>query len=198
MKQKNFITGINYMKKHIANIITTLRIFGAVAMLFTAAMSVEFYIIYTFCGVTDVFDGLVARVTKTQSTLGAKLDSVADLTFYSIMVIKVMPVLIKGLPKLFWWFPITVLIIRIFSYIVAAIKYKCFASVHTYANKLTGFGMFCLPYLLNLPNITAVCSAIGVVGMYSSLEELIIHLISPKHDTSNKTVYNAIKKKSAI
>ncbi len=185
------------MKKHIANIITTLRIFGAIAMLFTVGLSQEFYIIYTLCGVTDVLDGFVARVTKTESTLGARLDSASDLTFYSVMVIKVMPILIKGLPKLFWWFPISVLLVRIAAYIAAAIKYRCFASIHTYANKVTGFSMFCLPYLLRLPSITGACSVIGIIGLYSSLEELAIHIISPEYNIANKTIYHAIKKKSA-
>ncbi len=185
------------MKKHIANIITTLRIFGAVALLFTEVLSHEFYIIYTLCGVTDVLDGFVARVTKTQSALGAKLDSVSDLTFYSVMIIKIMPLLIKGLPKLFWWFPISVMAVRIAAYITAAVKYKRFAAIHTYANKVTGFGVFCLPYLMNLSTITGACGVIGIIGMYSSLEELIIHIISPEYNTDNKTIYHAIKKKSA-
>ena len=48
------------MIKHIANLVTGCRILGSV-LLFFPAFSVEFYIIYIFCGFSDMIDGTIAR-----------------------------------------------------------------------------------------------------------------------------------------
>ena len=42
--------------------------------------------IYTFAGLTDVLDGWLARKTGRASEFGARLDSVADLLFYSVLL----------------------------------------------------------------------------------------------------------------
>ena len=47
--------------RHIADIITGLRICGAVTLLFLVPLSPVFYIVYTLTGLTDVLDGWAAR-----------------------------------------------------------------------------------------------------------------------------------------
>lgn len=126
------------MKKQIANCITLLRIIGTFSLLFTESFSNMFFIIYTICGITDVLDGFVARVTNTSSEFGAKLDSAADLFFYAVMIVKVFPVLWDKLPRWLWLIALTAVAVRLASYLLAAIKYKRFASLHTYMNKFTG------------------------------------------------------------
>ena len=75
------------MKKNIPNIITAVRIIGAAVLLFVEPLVVPFYVIYTLCGLSDAIDGFVARLIGAESALGAKLDSVADLMFYAVMLI---------------------------------------------------------------------------------------------------------------
>ena len=129
------------MKKCITvpNCITASRILGAILLIFTASFSMPFYIIYTICGFSDAIDGLVARAMKSESEFGAKLDSVADLIFYSVLLVKIFPFLWKNLPKVIWIAVAAIILTRIGAYLAACIKYKKFASIHTYANKLTGF-----------------------------------------------------------
>ena len=166
------------------NIITGVRILSTVALLFTDPFRLPFFIIYTIAGITDVLDGFIARLTKKTSDFGAKLDSVADLLMYGVMAVKVLPRLIKTLSKGLWILSIIVLAVRLAAYVVAAIKYKKFASLHTYLNKLTGFMVFILPYFLAFGTNTAIipfCWSLGAVAAYASLEELIIHIFSKEY-----------------
>ena len=42
------------------------------------AFSHQFYFLYLLCGFTDMIDGTIARKTKSVTTFGSGLDSVAD------------------------------------------------------------------------------------------------------------------------
>ena len=50
------------MKNHLANIITSLRIIGSMALLFFFFPSLPFYIIYLICGLTDSVRDLLRRI----------------------------------------------------------------------------------------------------------------------------------------
>ena len=68
------------------------------------------------------------------------------------------------------------LLIRIVSYIVAAVKYKSFASLHTALNKLTGLLVFLLPYFMAQAFIMVYGWITAIVAGIASMEELVIHL----------------------
>ena len=73
------------MKKQIANIITVCRILGSVGLLFCPVFSACFYGLYLFCGLTDMVDGAIARKTGAASTFGARLDTVTDVLFGTLL-----------------------------------------------------------------------------------------------------------------
>ena len=171
-----------------ANILTSFRIVGAAAIVFIKPLTVPFFVIYTLAGVTDAIDGFVARKMGTQSDMGAKLDSVADLVFYSVMMIKILPILIKKLPFNIWIIVAAVLLLRIAAYVTAALKYRRFAAVHTYLNKVTGAGVFLIPYFLGTPAAAVFCYCVSALGFISSAEELVMHLLSKTYDPGMKSV----------
>lgn len=161
-----------------ANLITTLRLIGAVLLFFLKPLELPFFIVYGVCGVTDVLDGFVARRTHTQSKFGAKLDSVADLVFYAAMLVRLLPTLWATLPRWAWIAVFSVLAIRLAAYLVTALKFKKFSSRHTVLNKATGFAVYVCPFMLLLPATVFLIYALGVcaVGAAGSLEELLVHL----------------------
>ena len=63
------------------NICTMLRIVGTVGLLLIRPLTLPFYLLYTFCGITDVLDGTIARATNSTSEFGARLDSISDPIF---------------------------------------------------------------------------------------------------------------------
>ena len=176
--------------EHIPNFITSLRIVGTAIWLFTKPLSKWFYIIYFFTGFTDVIDGFIARRLKITSEFGAKLDSVADMLFYTVMLSVMFPALWDLLPTGIWYLLGIVLAVRLTSYAVAAIKYHRFASTHTWLNKLTGAVVFAIPFVLLLPWDIPLCWAICITGGVASIEELLIHIASKSYDPKVKSIFD--------
>lgn len=164
------------MKKWLTvpNCITLFRMVSTLVMAFLEPLSKEFFAVYTFAGLTDILDGFIARITKSVSKFGAKLDSVADLLFYSVMLIKLLPVLWALLPWYIWLAVGVVLLLRLCAYVAAAVKEKQFAAHHTILNKITGFCVFCVPYILPLSFAATLCWIPCIVGGLASTEELLI------------------------
>ena len=174
-------------RKNIPIFVTSFRIIGTVCLLFLDALSKPFYIVYTLAGISDALDGFVARKLKVSSEFGAKLDSVADLLFYSVMAVKILPILLKKLPTEIWIAVGIILFLRLCSYLIAAWKYKRFASLHTYMNKVTGAGVFLIPYVILLPFFVVYCAILSIIAGIATCQELFIH-IGNKELTSYKNI----------
>lgn len=174
--------------RFVPNIITSFRIVGAAVLLAVPPFSRTYFLLYTLCGISDVADGTLARRLKISSELGAVLDSIADILFYSSLLIRLVPYLFVRVSPVVWYLVAAVVAIRLAAYIVAALKFKRFSSCHTYGNKTTGASVFFTPYLLMLLNNTAVCIAVCAVGALSSAEELLIHIKSKTYNQNIKSI----------
>ena len=175
--------------KNLPNAISILRIAGTIWLLLMKPLTLLFFVVYTVTGVTDVLDGAIARRYGTESELGARLDSIADLLFYTLILIRIFPVLWATLPKVIWVVVGTILLIRFISYGLAAFKYHLFASVHTYLNKFTGLMVFGVVYAIGSPIAVPYCWLVCLVAMLGSLEELFIHVTSKEYDHTRKTIF---------
>ena len=175
--------------KYVPNCITSLRIIGGCALLFLPPLSPWFYGIYTLCGISDVADGCIARATHSTSRLGTILDSIADLLLYATVLLRLLPMLWQRIPMWVWGLFAMVLLIRLGAYTTAAVKYRRFASQHTYLNKLTGFLFFLLPYMCYLNCLVSYCVVGCAVGGLASAEELIIYLQEPVYRPGRQSIF---------
>ena len=153
----------NRIKKHIANIITASRILFSVLMLFLPALDTGFYITYLLCGITDMFDGTIARKTGTASEFGARLDTVSDLVFLSVSLVKFLPTL--RISQWLWVWIATIRAVKTGNLIWRSVRAKTLVSLHTVMNKITGFLLFLLP--LTFPVIDLNCSGVAVCAIAS-------------------------------
>ena len=153
-----------------------MRMVGTLCLAFVEPETLGFFAVYTITGLTDVLDGWLARKTGTESDFGAKLDSIADLLFYTIMLIRLFPVVWEAFTVQIWYAVAGILIVRLAAYFTAVIKYHRFASIHTWLNKLTGGAIFLLPYILATSTGVAYGWAVCALACAASLEELAIHL----------------------
>ena len=126
--------------KRIPNIITALRILGAICLLFSDPASVAFWVIYGLCGISDMLDGYLARKLHAESKAGAVLDSVADICLVACCAIRLIPVV--QIPIWLWIWAGVIVAIKIVNQISALIVRKRFCFPHTKANKLTGLLLF--------------------------------------------------------
>lgn len=180
------------MLRFIPNIITSLRICGTAFLLFIQPFTPLFYAVYTLSGLSDVLDGFIARKTGNVSEFGTKLDSVADLMFYTVMLLRIMPVLIEKLPVSVWIAIAVILLIRIAAYITAAVKYRRFASQHTWLNKATGGGVFAVAYFIKLPFAIELCWVVCAIACCASLEELLIHIRNKSYHPRIKSIFQKV------
>ena len=157
------------MIKHIANIVTGCRILGSVLLLFFPAFSVEFYIIYIICGFSDMIDGTIARKTNSTSELGAKIDTAADLSFVTVSLIKMLPII--NIPQWLWIWTVIIAIIKIGNIIWGYVSKKQFISLHTIMNKVTGLSLFLLPLTLSFVEVKYSSIVVCSIATFAAIQE---------------------------
>ncbi|AIQ24801.1 phosphatidylglycerophosphate synthase [Paenibacillus sp. FSL H7-0737] len=173
--------------KGIPNGITFGRIILAMLLLFLKPLSLAFLVIYILCGVTDLIDGPIARMTNTTSSLGAKLDSAADMILLAVSLFTLYPLLGLTLEIMIWIFMIAV--IRITSIGVALRRFKTYASIHTYGNKLTGLLLFITPLWLLHIDHTIWNVFVCIIATISAVEEFIIQFTSKQLQLDRKGLF---------
>ena len=126
-----------------ANIITSIRILLSAVLLFFPVFSPAFYAVYLTSGFTDLIDGAVARKTNTVSEFGSRLDTIADIVFVAVCLIKLLPVLNTPI-WLYIWIAV-IAFIRVTNIAAGYIRQKMFMAVHSIINKMTGGLLFIFP-----------------------------------------------------
>ena len=157
------------MKKQIANIVSSCRILLSITLLLCPVFSVSFYILYLFCGITDMVDGTIARKTNAVSKFGARLDTTSDFIFFAVALIKLLPVI--HIPKWIWAWIVIITIIKIFNVILGFIYTKKLISLHTLMNKITGLLLFVLPLTLEFIEIKYCLIAVCIIATISAIQE---------------------------
>ena len=164
------------MVRNLPNLLTVVRILAVPVLvaLATAGKETAFTWVLIPALLTDIADGLIARVFALESRLGAFLDSIADtlLLFASVYGIWWLhPEVITQNPVLCW----SAVGLWALENVVALLRYGRLSSFHTYASKVAAnvlgffigvlfvFGFF--PWMLYL--------AVGI-SILSSLEELAL------------------------
>ncbi len=71
--------------KNVANYISISRIIMSIILFVTETFSIAFYIVYIYCGISDMLDGFIARKSENESRIGARLDSAADIIFVIVI-----------------------------------------------------------------------------------------------------------------
>ena len=155
--------------KNIPNYISISRIIMAIALFIPKTLSIQFYIIYIYCGVSDILDGFLARKYKITSQLGAKIDSIADMLFVWVSLIKILPVITIPI-KIYIWIIIIVLI-KVFNIILGYIQYRKLILLHTVANKITGLVLFVIPLIIGFIDIKILESLICGIATFSAIQE---------------------------
>ena len=158
------------MKKHIANMVTSIRILGSVCMLCSSIFSPLFYSTYLFCGLTDMIDGTIARRTNSVTSFGSRLDSIADLIFLIAAGVKILPVIY--IPNWLWIGALLVFVMKIAAVIWRYILVRQFLLKHTLLNKITGFLLFLLPLGLPFAEMKYSAGVACAVAFLSAIQDL--------------------------
>ena len=135
-----------------------------------SAFSVQFYILYLFCGLTDMIDGTIARKTGAVSKFGARLDTVADFVFMFVCGVKILPLM--HIPIWLWGWIFIVALVKISNIVLVFIHKKKLISIHSVLNKATGMALFLLPLSLTFVETAYSVAIICVLATIAAMQEV--------------------------
>ena len=116
-----------------------------------------------------MIDGTVARKTNTVSAFGAKLDTIADVIFVAVCLVKLLPVLL--IPVWLWIWIAVIALIKVINIISGAIMVKRMIALHTVMNKITGALCFILPFTLSFIDLTYSAIVVCAAATFAAIQE---------------------------
>ena len=158
------------MKKHLANIITGSRIVLSLPLLLIPLTSAWFYALYLLCGLSDMIDGAVARRTKSASEFGAKLDTVSDFVFMTVVLIKFVPHL--HIPVWLWIWIGVIAMMKLGNAVWGFVRTGKITFSHTVLNKVTGLLLFLLPVTISFVDLTYILPIVCTVATVAAIHEV--------------------------
>ena len=106
--------------------------------------TVQLCIVYAYCGLYDMIDGMIACKLHTESEMGAILDGISDLCFAASYAANVLPKL--QFDNWVIWVIAAVITICACSVAAGFVALRWFIMRHTIANRITGCLLFLLPF----------------------------------------------------
>ena len=153
--------------KCLPNILSSLRMVGAVALLPCNVSSSTFWVLYIVCGISDIADGWLARKLKCVTKKGALLDSLADICFVACCAWQILPIL--ELPQWLWLWAGVIVAVKVVNQLSALVRYGHCSFPHTIANKVTGFLLF-IAVPLTFVSIIPI-SVVAAVATFAAIHE---------------------------
>lgn len=132
--------------KKLPNLISISRGAAALTLLFTTVFSLPFWLLYIWCGTSDMIDGPLARRLNVESKTGAAIDSVADLIFVIVAAIKIIPKI--SIPGWLWWVIGIVAIAQIARITFLYCKERNCSAFHDIPNKVIGVALYFVPFII--------------------------------------------------
>ncbi|MBQ0126189.1 MAG: CDP-alcohol phosphatidyltransferase family protein [Clostridiales bacterium] len=126
-----------------ANAITCIRIACSLGLILCPTFSPWFYVLYIAGGISDVLDGAVARHLGKETKIGARLDTVADVIFVSIMIVKLFLTVVFPTWILIWTAFIAV--VKCINVLIGFVRHHRFVAEHTVMNRISGVLLFAIP-----------------------------------------------------
>ena len=153
----------------LANIITSIRILCSIVLLAISPFSKFFYILYLTAGLSDMIDGTIARKTGTVSEFGSKFDSIADIMFVTVCLIKLIPVL--NIEKWLYIWIVLISVIKAVNIMYGMKKYKRIVFVHSILNKTTGLLVFVLPLTFGFVEFRYKATVVCTIATIAAIQE---------------------------
>lgn len=186
--------------RHIPNAISSARLLATAVLLFAAVAQHRdlFKWLLLACMVSDILDGLIARIFHLRSQLGARLDSIADMIVFAITLIGLYqferPVLIEH------WKPLAAVIgLYVVEVIGALVRYGRISSFHTVLVRISAYaqGIFVMSLFL-WGYVAWILYTMTVVTLIAYAEELVLLALLPQWTADARGIYWVLSKEREI
>ena len=177
------------------NMLTGFRFIAAPVLLWLAwhGYGIAFMILLAVAFLTDLLDGLAARLTGQVSPFGATLDSWADVVIYLTIAI-----------GCWWLWPDVVYRELIFVGLIVAScllpafagfsKFGRFTSYHTWGVKIAAASMGLTLYVLFLGGPVWPFRLAAVICLLAALEEIALTLLLSEPESNVRSVWDVLKR----
>jgi len=186
MFKKEYVTVPNILSVSRIVLLPILFVFISLRMYFS------FTVAYTILGMTDMFDGMIARRFNMKTEIGKQLDSIADLFFFlsSAYFIHVLytDYLKPNMPLFFIFMSIFVL-----SFIVSYIRCGKVILLHTFLAKLNAVLVYFLVIASYFLDTTYVITFILCSYIVTFTEETFMLGIYGNIDPDTLTIFSLMK-----
>jgi cardiolipin synthase (CMP-forming) len=191
---------MKFILRNIPNILSGWRLLSfpvLIYFIFTGNRS-AFILLLSINLITDILDGLIARVFKLQTNFGARLDSLADMgtyiaAFTAFIVLEWPFVSSKAVA-------FSVLIIMwILPQLISIIRFRKPPHFHLWSNKFAGYiqGIFIFTYF-NWGNSEIYFWIMWSISILAFMEELIVAVRIPKLRSDLKGIYWMMREQGKI
>ena len=116
-----------------------------------------------------MIDGIVARKTRTASEFGSKLDTVADIVFVTVCLIKMLPVI--DVPSWIFIWIVIIAFIKFANIAAVYIRQREFIPVHSIINKVTGAMLFAFTLTLTFIDLKYSSAVVCLVATVAAIQE---------------------------
>ena len=185
--------------KHIPNILSFSRIAVSLAMPFLGRNHMPWFLTcFIVAGLTDVFDGIIARKLKCQSKFGEKIDSLGDGVFIISAILTVIFAVEAIVIPLYCYVIFAVLmVIRVVNMIFTWKKFRRVGFIHTRSTRWASIPIaVLLPITVILGQVPTIPLAIFLsLTAIAQLEEtVILHAMQPGEYTMSLKSYRQWKR----
>lgn len=180
--------------KHLPNAISVARILIApVALWFAwAGNGYAYKALFTAAIVSDFLDGLLARLMRVESDLGARLDALADMLTYLVLFFAMCWLWPEFIFDRMWLIAITLMLYAV-SFIVGFLRFRRLNAFHSWAGKasavLMAGGM--LAWFAGGPGW--IFTGALVFSLVSGVEQIAIAATIPRWRTGVPTAWHAMR-----
>ncbi len=174
-----------------------LLVFPVILLLALTGREQAFAILIIISLITDVLDGMLARMLKQQTDFGARLDSIADFGTYFLVFLGVFLFKRDDFAPHILSFSIFIALL-LTALALSLIKFGGFPSLHLYSWKIGGYiqGIFFV-ILFGYDFYTPFYYFMITWGILAFLEHIIIQLIIPEMRSNAKGLYWVLKEKQS-
>jgi cardiolipin synthase len=182
-------------KLNLPNLLTGFRFIAAPVLLWLAwnGHGIAFMGLLAVAFLTDMLDGMVARLTGQVTQFGATLDSWADVITYLTIALCcwwLWPEIVRR--ELFY----VGLIIAscLLPALAGILKFGRFTSYHTWGVKIAAASMGLTLYILFLYGLAWPFRIAAVICIVAAIEEIIITLLLHKPESNLRSVWDVLKR----
>ncbi len=188
------------MKRYIPFALTTLRLLlGPLALLCVSAqVSRWVYLpILVLATWSDIYDGILARRYGVSTAAFRRYDSSTDLIFYLFILLTAWRLCHDVLQRT-WWAIAAVLVTEALLIAISFWRFGKYPAAHSCLAKCFGLCLLaCLIALLTFNAGAWAVYTIGVVGVATNVEIIIIHLLARSAPVDVRSIAALIKEKKA-